>query len=139
MITKECFSVFMSIKTCSFYLQNADLLVCSHHKPLLKIFSGDTNNKKCNTWCIEAAAIPRHVKDQSVKGIANVLADSVSTLRAVGLYHDLNSKDHQQELSSPFEPLPPVEKVTHMAIELNEIFIAPDIENLTKIMMHCMT
>ena len=27
-ITKECFIVFMSIKECSFYLQNANLLVC---------------------------------------------------------------------------------------------------------------
>ena len=31
-ITIECFSVLMSIKKCSFYLQNADLLVCSDHK-----------------------------------------------------------------------------------------------------------
>ena len=27
-ITKECFSVFMSIKKCSFYLQNTNLLIC---------------------------------------------------------------------------------------------------------------
>ena len=30
----------------------------------------------------------------------------------------------------PFEPLPPVEPVTHMLLEVNEVFIAPDIEKL---------
>ena len=43
---------------------------------------------------------------------------TVSRLKAVRLYHDLNSRDHQQEFSSPFEPLPPVEQMTHMAIQL---------------------
>ena len=57
---------------------------------------------------LEAAAIPRCVKVQDIKRIANVLADSVSRLRAVGLYHNLDSKDHQQGFSSPFEPLPPI-------------------------------
>ena len=129
-ITKECFSVFMSIKKCSPYLQNTNLLIYSDHKPLLKIFTRHTNNEKCNTWGLEASAIPIHVKIQHIKGIANVLADSVLRLRAVGLYHDLDSMDCQQEFSSPFEPLPPVKKVTHMPIEVTEISIAPDIEKL---------
>ena len=30
----------------------------------------------------------------------------------------------------PLESLPPVEPVTHMSLELNEVFIAPDIERL---------
>ena len=87
----------MSTKKCSFYLQNTDLLV-SDHKPLLKIFLGHTNNKKCNTWGLEAAAIPGHLKVQHIKGIANALADSVSRLRTVGLYHDPDSRDHQQDI-----------------------------------------
>ena len=89
-----------------------------------------TNNAKCNTWGLAAAAIPRHVKVQHIKGIANILADCVSRLRAVGLYHDLDFNDHQQEFSSLFEPLPPVKQVIHMPIEVNVIFIAPDIEIL---------
>ena len=60
-IMKECFSIFMSIKKCAFYLQNTNLLVHSDHKPLLNIFTGHTNNEKCNTWGLEAAAIPRYV------------------------------------------------------------------------------
>ena len=131
-ITKQCFSVFMAIKKCSFYLQNATLLVHSDHRPLLKMFTGYTDNGKCNTWGLEAVSIPRCFKVQHIKGIANVLAYTVSRLRAVGLYHDLDSKDHQQEFSSPLQPLPPVEEVTHMPIEVNKIFIAPDIEILVE-------
>ena len=42
---------------------------------------------------------------------------TVSRLRAVGLYHDL-------------KPLPPIEQVTHMPIQVSEVFIAPNIEKL---------
>ena len=82
----------MSIKKSSVYLQNADLLVCSDCKPLLKIFKGHTDTDKCNTWGLEAAANPRYIIVQHIKGIANVLTDSLSRLRAVGLYHDFNFK-----------------------------------------------
>ena len=80
---KGMFWCFLSIKNCSFYLQNSDLLVQLDHKPLLKIFTGNTNNEKCNTWCLEATTIPRLVEVQHIKGIANLLGDSVSRLRAV--------------------------------------------------------
>ena len=129
-ITKACFGVFMPIKMFSSYFKNSDLLVHSDHKPLLKIFTGNTNNEKCNTWSLEATTIPRHVKVQHIKGIANILADSVSRLRAVGLYHDLNFNNGQQELGTPFEPLHPGDQLTHTPMEVQEIFIEPSIENL---------
>ena len=87
-------------------MQNANLLVHLDHKPLLKIFRGHTANKKCNTWGLEATTIPRHINVQHIKGIASILAESVPRIRAVGLYHDLDFKDGQQELSTPFESLP---------------------------------
>ena len=88
-ITKECFSVFYVNKQMFLYLQNTNLL-CSDHKPVLKIFTGHTDNDKCNTWDLEATAIPRRDKVLYIKGIANVLADSVSRIRVVGLYHDID-------------------------------------------------
>ena len=69
---------------------------------------------------------------QHIKGVANILASSVSRLRAVGLYHDLDYKDGQQELSTPFKPLPPIVQSTHTPIEGHEIFVKPNIENLTQ-------
>ena len=56
----------------------------------------------------------------------------MSRLRAVDLYHDLDFKDGQKELGTPFEPLPPAEQSTHIPIEVQEIFITPDIENLVQ-------
>ena len=101
-------------------------------KPLLNIFIGHTDNDKCNMWGLEAAAIPRRVMVQHIKGISNILAHSVSRLKAVDLYHDIDSSDHQQEFSTPFEPIPPVEPVTCTPIEVNEVFITPDIEGLAQ-------
>ena len=54
----------------------------------------------------------------------------VSRLKAVDIYHDIDSDDHQQEFSTPFEPLLPVEPVTHTLLEVNEVVIMPDIERL---------
>ena len=36
-----------------------------------------------------------------------MLAELVSRLKAVGIYHDIDSNGHQQEFSTPFEPLAP--------------------------------
>ena len=127
--TKECFGIFMSIKKCSFYLQNSDLLVCSDHKPLLKILQVILIMKKYNTWGLKAATFPRCVKVQHFRGMANILPDSVSRLRAVSLYHDLKFKEDLQDLRTPFEPLPPIEQSTHIPVEFDEIFIKPNIEN----------
>ena len=65
-------------------------------------------------------------------GIVSVLSDSVSKLRAVGSYHDIDLKGHQQEFSVPFEPLPPVEPATCMPLEMNEVFIVPNVEKLAQ-------
>ena len=75
---------------------------------------------------------PRRVEFQHIKGIANILADSVSKLKAVGIYNDIDSDDHQHEFSTPFEPLPPVEPVTHTPLEVNEVVITSDIERLAQ-------
>ena len=97
-----------------------------------KIFTRHTNNDKCNTWGIEATAIPRRVKVKHIKGKAIVLADSVSMLRAVGFYHDIDLKDHQQEFSMPSEPLPPFEPASHTPLEVDEVFIATNIGTLVQ-------
>ena len=97
---------------------------------ITEIFTGHADNHKCNIWGLEAAAILRRVKAQHIKGIAKILADLVSRLKAVGIYHDIDSNDHQQELSTPFEPLTLVEGVTHTALEVNQVVITPNIERL---------
>ena len=58
--------------------------------------------------------------------------DSVSRLRAVGLYYDLIFKDHTQEFSTPFEALPPAKPMTHTPLEVNEVLITLKVEKLTQ-------
>ena len=96
------------------------------------LFTGHTNYGKCNIWSLETAAIPRRVKVHHITGIANILAVSVSRIKAVGICHDIDSDDNQQEFSTPFELLPPVEPVTHTPVEVNEVIIASHIERLTQ-------
>ena len=67
---------------------------------------------------------------QHIKGIANILADSVSRLRAVGLYHELDFKDGQQDLSTSFKPSTPCWAINPYPHRSLEIFIKPNIENL---------
>ena len=56
----------------------------------------------------------------------------MSRIRLVGLHNNLDFNDYQQEFSAPFEPLPPVEPVTQMPLEVNEAFISPNNEKLTQ-------
>ena len=104
------------------------LTKCQLVKPLLKVFTGHNDNDKCNTWGLEATAIPKHVKVQHIKGIANVLANSVSRIRAVGLYHDLDFKGHHNKFSAPFEPLLLIHPMTHTTLEIYEVYITSYIE-----------
>ena len=69
---------------------------------------------------------------QHFKGIVNILADLVSRFKTVALFHNIDLYDHQHEFSTPFEPLPPVEPVMRMPLEVNEVFIASDIGRLAK-------
>ena len=46
---------------------------------------------------------PKRVKVQHIKGIANILVDSVSRFKAIGLYHDLDFQNSQPEIGTPFE------------------------------------
>ena len=108
-------------------------------KTTTKSFSGHTDIDKWNILGLQASAIPRRVTVQHIKGIANILADLVSRLKAVGLYHDIDSSDCQQEFSKPFEPLPPVEPVTHTPIEVNEVSLHLTLKDLCKLKTHYIT
>ena len=103
------------------------------------MFTGHTDNYKCNTWGLEEAAIPRRVKVQHIKGIANILADLVSRLKRGGIYHDIDSYDHQQEFSTPFEPLPPVEPLTHTPLEYMKLLLHLTLKYSCKFMTPYMT
>ena len=72
------------------------------------------------------------LKVQHIKDIANILADSVSRLKAVELYHDLDFQNSQLKLGTTFEPSSPVKHATHTPIEVHENFIKLNIETLAQ-------
>ena len=61
-ITKECFWCFLC--QLKMFLLLTKLTFISTFGPLLKIFTVNTSNEKCNTWGLEATTIPRDVKVQ---------------------------------------------------------------------------
>ena len=131
-ISKEWFSVFMSIKKSSLYLQNADLLIWSDHKLLLKIFTGHTDNDECNIWDLETAAIPRRVKVQHIKRISqHPHRFSIKTKSSGHLPH-CHPRWWSTGVQYTFGTLPPVEPVTHTPLEVNEIVIMSDIKRFTQ-------
>ena len=67
-----------------------------------------------------------------IKGIANILADSGSRLKGVGLYHDLDFQNSQPGFCTPFQPLLPVEQVTHASITVHKHFTKPNVGTLGK-------
>ena len=96
------------------------------------MFTGNTDNEKCNSWGLETPTIPRCVTVHHIKGIANILADSLSRLKAVELYHNLDFQNSQPKLWTPFEPLLPMQQTNHTPIIVHEIFIKPNVETLAK-------
>ena len=66
------------------------------------------------------------------KTFGTILANVEKTINTHGWVYCSNEriKDHKREFSTPFEPLPLVEPVTCMPLEVNEVFIAPIIEKV---------
>ena len=65
-LTKEAFTIYMSVKKLSFYLTDADVLLKSDHLPLKKFLQKNSLNNKVNNWAMELEA--------------NILADTLSHL-----------------------------------------------------------
>ena len=52
-LTKEAYVSYMSIKTLTYYLEDADVTLRSDHLPLKKFLAKNTLNSKVNNWAIE--------------------------------------------------------------------------------------
>ena len=77
-MTKEAYSIYMSIKKLTYYLEDADIVLRSDHLPLKKFLEKNTLNTKVNNWAIEIS--PYRIKFEYIKGIKNTLADTMSRL-----------------------------------------------------------
>ena len=77
-ITKEAYSIYMSIKKLAYYLEDADVTLISEHLPLKKFLAKNTLNSKVNNWTIEIS--PFRITFEYIKGLKNTLADTMSRL-----------------------------------------------------------
>ena len=77
-LTKEAFTIYMSVKKLSFYLTDADILLKRDHLPLKKFLHKNTLNNKVNNWAMELEAF--NIRFEHVSGKANILADTLSHL-----------------------------------------------------------
>ena len=77
-LTKEAYTIYMSIKKLAYYLEHADITLRSDHLPLKKFLVKNTLNSKVNNWAIEIS--PFHITFEYIKGIKNTLADTMSRL-----------------------------------------------------------
>ena len=59
-LTKEAYTIYMSIKKLAYYLEDADITLRSDHLPLKKFLSKNTLNSKVNNWAIENFTFSYH-------------------------------------------------------------------------------
>ena len=77
-LTKEAYTIYMSVNKLSFYLTDADILLKSDHLPLKKFLQKNTLDTKVNNLAMELEAF--NIRFKHVSGEANILADMLSHL-----------------------------------------------------------
>ena len=78
MLTKEAYTIYMSVKKVSFYIDTAKITVRSNHLPLKKFLEKNTLNSKVNNWAVELES--QNITFEYIPRIQNTLADTLSRL-----------------------------------------------------------
>ena len=87
---KECYAVYQSIQQFSFYLADTKCTLYCYHKLLALFFTTGMSSPVLNCWALELQQFDIQFKHISGK---NVVADTISWLRTLGLYQD-NGNDN---------------------------------------------
>ena len=77
-LTKEAYTIYMSIKKSTFYLTRHEITLRSDHLPLKKFLRKMMLNKTVNNWSTEIESF--NINFIHISGKANVLADMLSRL-----------------------------------------------------------
>ena len=106
-LTKEAYTIYMSVKKLSFYIDTAKITVKSDHLPLKKFLEKNTLNSKVNNWAVELES--QNITFEYIPGIWNTLADTLSRLIEMDENIKLQPEEEGKEFGYfPFEELPPV-------------------------------
>ena len=123
-LTKEAFSIYMSVKKLSFYLTDAQILLRSNHKPLAKFLLKNTLNSKVNNWAMELEAF--NIQFDYIKGSNNILADTLSCLIVIDPDTPTTPEEPGYKFGyAIFEEFPKVKTKTY---EVNEVIVGTDKE-----------
>ena len=126
-MTKEAYTIYMSIKKLSFYMDTAKIPVKSDHLPLKKFLEKNTMNSKVNNWAVELES--QNITFEYIPGIKNTLTDTLS--RLIEMNEDIKPTPEEEGKEFgyfPFEELPPVttqvvEEILECDIEIGNITI----------------
>ena len=106
-LTKEAYTIYMSVKKLSFYIDTAKITVKSDNLPLKKFLEKNTLNSKVNNWAVELGS--QNITFEYIPGIRNTLADTLSRLIEMDENIKLQLEEEGKEFGYfPFEELPPV-------------------------------
>ena len=109
----------MSIKKCTYYLEDADVTLRSDHLPLKKFLAKNTLNSKVNNWAIVIS--PFRITFEYIKGIKNTLADTMSRLIEIESQVQQEPEPDSYEFGYyVFDSLPDIE-VTNIELTINSI------------------
>ena len=121
-LTKEAYTIYMSVRRLSFYVTDAEVTIRSDHLPLKKFLNKQTMNSKVNNWAVELEQFRLHL--EWIPGTRNLLADSLSRLLDVVPDAQKTKEPDDQEFGSycfeDLEPAKVMEKVSTEVIELND-------------------
>ena len=106
-LTKEAYTIYMSVKKLSFYINTAKITVKNDHLPLKKFLEKNTFNSKVNNWAVKLES--QNITFEYIPGIRNTLADTLSRLIEKDENIKLQPEEEGKEFGYfPFEELPPV-------------------------------
>ena len=121
-LTKEAFSIYMSVKKLSFFLTDAQILLRSDQKSLEKFLLKNTLNSKVNNWVMELEAF--NIQFDYIKGQNNVLADTLSRLVDINPDTPLTPEGQGYEFGyTIFEEFLKVKTKTY---QVNEVIVGTD-------------
>ena len=85
---QEPYSIYFAIKKWNYYLQKADIIVRTDHKPLARFLNGKNENTKINRWGLELASY--NIKFEWISGVKNKVTDCLSQLVELPKKHQKN-------------------------------------------------
>ena len=117
---KEAYAIYMSIRSLSFYITDAEVTIKCNHLPLKKILNKQTMNSKVNNWVVELEQFKLHL--DWILGSRNLLMDSLSHLLDVNPDASQTDEPQGNEFGSYcFENLQPAKVLENVNTEVIEL------------------